>query len=268
MNADGTNPVQVTNLPDGACQPDWSPDGGRIVFTSPCTDRQDQYPGSHLDVINVDGTGLTTLPTAGGGDFDPAWSPDGKQIAFTSLRDNTPQIYLINLADDAVSRLTQASLDNIWPLWSLQPAWSPDGSQIVFTAKRLGVLQIWVMNSLGGDQAQIVRNGSDYWDFLPSWAPDGKSLLFSETKGPQALGWLMTFALGDQQNIGGRGQSGGSYATRARYSPDGSWIAFEGTEDGINYDVYRLGSDGKGRTRLTTDPALDFDPVWRPLGIP
>jgi len=268
MNVDGTQQIQMTNLPEGACQPDWSPDGQRIVFTSPCPGRQDQYAGSHLDVIQADGTGLTVLPTAAGGDFEPAWSPDGKQIAFTSLRDGTPQIYLLNLADNTVSRLTQTSLDNIWPLWSRQPAWSPDGSQIAFTAKREGVLQVWVMNNSGGDQAQVIRNGSAYWDFLPSWSPDGKSLLFSETKGAQALGWLMTYTMGDPQNIGGREQSGGSYATHGRYSPDGTWIAFEGTENGANYDIYLLSSDGKVRTRLTTDSAPDFGPAWRPFGNP
>jgi len=268
MNADGTSQMQVTNLADGACQPDWSPDGQRIVFTSPCADRLDQYPGSHLDVVQVDGSGLIVLPGAPGGDFDPAWSPDGKQIAFTSVHDGSPQIYLIHLTDNSVSRLTQTSQDNICPVWSRQPAWSPDGSQIAFTAKREGVFQIWVMNPAGGDEAQIIRNGSNYWDFLPSWSPDGKTLLFSETKGQQLLGWLMTYTIGDQQNITGHEQAGGSYATHGRYSQDGSWIACEGTENGINYDIYRLSSDGKERVRLTTDPGLDFDPVWRPLGPP
>jgi Tol biopolymer transport system component len=268
MNADGTSQVQVTNLPDGACQPAWSPDGQRLVFVEPCPGRQDQYPGSHLDVLSADGSGLTVLPTVSGGDFDPAWSPDGKQIAFTSLRDGSPQIYVIHLDDNSVTQLTQASQDAIWPAWSRQPAWSPDGTQIAFTAKREGVFQIWTMNPSGGDQAQIIRNGSDYWDFLPSWSPDGKTVLFSETRGAQLLGWLMTYTVGDQQTITGQEQPGGSYATRARYSPDGNWIVCEGTENGTNYDIYRLSSDGKERIRLTNDSALDFDPVWRPLPLP
>jgi hypothetical protein len=27
-------------------------------------------------------------------------------------------------------------------------------------------------------------------------------------------------------------------------------------------------ADGKERSRLTTDPALDFDPAWRPISRP
>ena len=34
MNADGTNPINLTNHPAADTQPDWSPDGLRIVFSS------------------------------------------------------------------------------------------------------------------------------------------------------------------------------------------------------------------------------------------
>ncbi len=37
---------QVTNLADGACQPDWSPDGKRLVFISPCSGQKENYAGS------------------------------------------------------------------------------------------------------------------------------------------------------------------------------------------------------------------------------
>jgi hypothetical protein len=35
-NVDGTGVKQLTTMTDGACQPSWSPDGQRLVFTSPC----------------------------------------------------------------------------------------------------------------------------------------------------------------------------------------------------------------------------------------
>ncbi len=267
MNFDGSGLQQVTTLPDGACQPDWSPDGMQIVFTSPCTSRQDQYPGSHLFVVHADGSGLVSLPTVEGGDFDPAWSPDGNRIAFTSLRDGSPQLYVLTLADDSVARLTQSSGDNIFPAWSRQPRWSPDGSRIIYTAKRLGAYQIWIMDSDGSGKSQLVRSGSDLWDFLPHWAPDGKTILFSETKGAQTLGWLMAYPVSNQ--IGGSASSfhNGSYATDADYSPDGAWIAFEGTNDGKNYDIFLISSDGKDRAPITNDASLDFDPDWRPVTV-
>jgi len=263
LDAEGDHAQQVTNMPDGACQPAWSPDGLRIVFTSPCLERTDLYPASSLFLVNADGSGLTAMPTAAGGDFDPAWSPDGGRIAFTSLRDGYTQVYVLNLADSTVTRLTEARSD----IQARQPAWSPAGTQIVYAVRRLGVLQIWVMSDAGRGPTQLVRSGIDYWDYLPAWSPDGETILFTESSGKQALGWLMSIRYDERQGNDASLVVNGMYAMDAAYSPDGLWITFE-SSDGVNYDIYVMGVDGKGRARLTTDPALDFDPAWRPIVAP
>jgi len=263
VNVDGSRAQQVTNMADGACQPDWSPDGLRIVFISPCLERTDLYPASSLFIVNADGSGLTALPTVAGGDFDPAWSPDGGRIAFTSLRDGYSQVYVLNLADLTTTRLTEASSD----IQSRQPAWSPAGTQIVYTVRRLGVLQIWVMSDAGRGAIQLVRSGSENWDYLPAWSPDGETILFTQSSGKQALGWLMSIRYEERQGGDADFVANGVFAMDAAYSPDGLWIAFE-SSDGVNYDIYGMGVDGKGRARLTTDPAMDFDPAWRPVAVP
>ncbi len=268
MNSDGGNQLQVTSLPDGACQPDWSPDGKQIVFISPCPGRLDQYPGSHLFTVNADGTGLTTLPASTAGDFDPAWSPDGGRLAFTSLRDGSPQIYLMKLSDGSVTSLTQTSSDNRFPEWSRQPKWSPDGTQIVYTVTRLGVLQIWTMDSSGSDQAQVVRRGSGFWDFLPHWSKDGKVIMFSETSGPQEFGRLMTLQTSGLPSSNPVPFLNVTLAADGELSPDGLWVVYEGTPDGKNHEIYCITSDGKNRTRLTTDANMDFNPTWRPAAAP
>jgi serine/threonine protein kinase/Tol biopolymer transport system component len=260
----GDDPArQVTDMADGACQPAWSPDGLRIVFISPCLERTDLYPGSSLFIVNADGSGLTALPTAAAGDFDPAWSPDGGRIAFTSLRDGYTQVYVLNLADSTMTLLTEASSDS----QARQPAWSPVGTQIVYTVRRLNVLQIWVVSDAGRGATQLVRSGIDYWDYLPAWSPDGETILFSESSGKQALGWLMSIRYDERQGNDASFFTNGVFAMDAAYSPDGLWIAFE-SSDGLNYDIYVMGVDGKGRARLTTDPSVDFDPAWRPIVVP
>jgi len=131
INSDGSGERQVTNIVEGACQPDWSPDAKRIIFVSPCGTNSDYYPGAALFIVNVDGTGLLPLPTLVGGDYDPKWAPDGEHIVFTSLRNSfRPQIYIMDLPDNAVTPLSDKySFD-------FQPSWSTDGKQIIFVTTR------------------------------------------------------------------------------------------------------------------------------------
>ncbi|MGZ6346900.1 MAG: protein kinase domain-containing protein, partial [Anaerolineales bacterium] len=272
MNADGSNPMQVTNLTFGACQPSWSPDGKRLVFTSPCSKRQDAYPGADLYIINADGSNMTPLETGAEGNFDPAWSPDGTRIAFTSLRDGSRQIYVITLGNNQVTRLTGDSSDVHLPDWSMQPAWSPRGTQIVFTGHGLltDSLQIWEMSDAGLGQSFLIHRGADLWNSLPDWSPDGKTILFSETMGAQELGWLMRF---DSLTLNVDHLRTGASGTHGVYSPDGAWVAYESkdAQDSIrqDYDIYLVRSDGTGAiVRLTKAQTMEFDPDWRPIITP
>jgi Tol biopolymer transport system component len=53
------------------------------------------------------------------------------------------------------------------------------------------------------------------------------------------------------------------------FSPDGYWITFEGMDNSEgNREIYFITIAGSGRTRLTNDPKIDFDPAWRPLRTP
>ena len=276
LNSDGTNLQQVTNKTDGACQPDWSPDGLHIVFISPCPARQNDYPDAKLYVINADGGGLIELPSMDKGGFDPAWSPDGTRIAFASLANGLAQIYVINLNDYVVMPLTETSTDVRMPDWSRQPAWSPDGKQIVYTGHSLltNALQIWVMSDLGQNQTLLIHRGSTNWDFLPNWSPDGKTILFNETSGPQALGWLMVFDYGNRQTAQAVQWRSGTYANHGSYSPDGLWLTYESIDTSragsTGYHIYIVRNmSGNPPIKLPSgESGMDFDPDWRPAGSP
>jgi Tol biopolymer transport system component len=259
MDISGIEPLQLTNMPEGACQPDWSPDGARMVFVSPCRGMEDIYFNSILYIINADGSGLTPIISVPGGDFEPDWSPDGTQIAFTSFRGGKLEIYVYNLDGQSVTQLTNRAADEA----SRQAAWSPDGTQIVYVVQRLGVRQIWLMSATGEDQRQIVRSGTRLTDYLPTWAPDGKTIVFNQRRADAiSLPYLMSIeAVDPPDEQGNRVPLNILPVENAQYSPDGFWIAFEGD----NRDILYVTVNGAGRTLIQTGKGAAFDPAWRPV---
>jgi eukaryotic-like serine/threonine-protein kinase len=270
MNSDGTDQRAITTETDGACQPDWSPDGTQIVYISPCRLKDSDYPGANLYIMNADGSGKQPLGGSIEGDYDPAWSPDGKSIAFTSLRDGFPQIYKIVLETGEITRLTETEANKK----TRQPTWSPDGTQIAYVLWRVGLNQIWVMTNSGQAQQQLVRSGSQFSDYHPAWSPDGAFLSFSQTDiviTNPSPSWLMTMRYEDRKSLPGVKVNAEPPIVDVDYSPDGYWLVFESVSadpTGSNQDIYLMTISGGDRTRLTRDPDADFDPAWKPKDQP
>ena len=266
INVDGSDPRQITDEPSGACQPDWSPDGTRIVFTSPCDRYKESYPGSSLFLVTVDTLAVEPLASAPGGDYDPAWSPDGNQIAFTTLRQsNRPNIWVHDLTERRSFSVTQGVTT------AFMPVWSPDGETIMFVTTRIGPTQIWFMDSDGGDP-NVFSRSDDRKNIDHAWSPLGELIAWTQNA-PNGGGppWLQAAAWA------GGGPERGFNENRVTetnlepmrdpdFSPDGSWIVFEGYPDGVNHDIFIMTPSGASMQRLTEDPAFDFDPAWGGVG--
>lgn len=74
MNADGSNPVNITNTPTNEIRPAWSADGQEIIFTS------DRDGNLELYAMRADGTGVRRITSATGDDQAPAWQPMPAEI--------------------------------------------------------------------------------------------------------------------------------------------------------------------------------------------
>ena len=122
MNADGSDPVL---LMDRANEPDWSPDGHRIVFTS------NRDGNTEIYVMNADGTDPRRLTDYSGPDFDADSSPDGRMIAFQRevQRDTPPlrvnQLFVVNADGGDAMELTDLPSANGHPAWSRGRAVKP-----------------------------------------------------------------------------------------------------------------------------------------------
>jgi Tol biopolymer transport system component len=81
MNADGSNLVKLTDNTFNDIDPDWSPDGNKIAFSSDRANGNQEIYSMDADGSNV--VRRTSNPTD---DVEPSWSPDSSQIAFASNR--------------------------------------------------------------------------------------------------------------------------------------------------------------------------------------
>jgi Tol biopolymer transport system component len=264
--ADGTTARPLTNMTEGACQPSWSPDGARIVFTSPCKNRGTDLKNSSIYTMNADGSNAAPLSSESGGGYDPAWSPEGNRVAFVSTREGAPQVFIYDLTTSTISRLTEPSneVDDV-----REPAWSPLGNQLAYAAMRFGVYQIWAVSDTGQGQTQLSASGPDIWDRQPAWSPDASIILFSQRNVSVYSNYhLMRVRYEERNAAATRLNFGPLPIENVSFSPDGFWIIFEGEDVDENTDIFIMTADGGNRTRLTSDPGADFDPAWRPTPIP
>jgi Tol biopolymer transport system component len=123
-------------------EPQYSPEGSRIVFSSNRSGRDEIF------VCDRDGGNpqqLTSLGNAG----VPHWSPDSHQIVFDSNSTGQEEVYTINAGGGKPERMTEGN----------GPSWSGDGRWIYFASDRTGQSQVWKLPVSGGPPIQVTKKG-------------------------------------------------------------------------------------------------------------
>jgi len=115
VRLDGSGLEQISFGRKIAQDPEFSPNGKRVVFTR---------LGEGLFVINVDGSGLRRL-TPDGTDRAPAWSRDGQRITFLRSYKNAYRVYVMRADGKRQRRLFYA------PAPAGRPSWTPAGRILV-----------------------------------------------------------------------------------------------------------------------------------------
>ncbi len=99
------------------------------------------------------------------------------------------------------------------------------------------------------------------WDDIqPAISPDGRSVAFSSHRNGQWDIYLLDLVSGTMQQM----TNDTAYDGNPAFSSDGIWLAYEKYVDN-SLDIYIQGANfGAVPVRVTTNPAQDFEPVWRP----
>lgn len=104
--------ADIEALPSFA-EPGISPDGSEVAFVS----------GGDIWTVSTQGGAARLLVAHSGNESRPLYSPDASRIAFNSDRDGGLDIYVIDLGDGSVSRLTYASGSEQLNGWSRDSQW-------------------------------------------------------------------------------------------------------------------------------------------------
>jgi TolB protein len=152
--------INLTNSPLAIDDdPDWSPDGQQILFTShDINDNPIDSATAEIYAMNADGAGAPTRLTYNlYEERGASWSPDGTRIVFmcrTGPPDargiGTFEICIMNANGSGMVQLTFNTV------FDGTPTFSPDGGMIVFGRNvAVGRQQLFVMNADGTGEEQL-----------------------------------------------------------------------------------------------------------------
>lgn len=251
----GTFPRRLTATLDDCNEPQWSPDGKRIAYTS----------DDALWVMNADGTNARKLSEHPSGNSEPRWSPDGTRIAFYSRRRGWEHIWVVDANGGAPKQILKCESD------ADDLAWSPDGKWLAYCSIRepdLMTRGIYLIPSAGGEESLISQTGC--WSGAPHFSPDGRTLAYLSDHD----GWFHIYlydlkARARKQITHGGFEVGGPYFYNVDphggpvFSPDGKQLAYLVHRDG-NFDVWVVGADGSHPRRVSANDGHHRITGWLP----
>ena len=229
----------------------------------------ENFNGDRSHLVWLDRTGKESGEVGAPGTLgEPRLSPDGKQVVFIRADGGQGDVWLVDLARGVPSRLTFREGGSRYPVWS------PDGKTVAFSSAVAGTSgsQLFrkAVSGLGEDELLF---SSDSPVMPTDFSPDGRFLLYA--KNPNASGdiyalplTLPAHPLPNQGPAPGKAEPVPVQVTsfdegRARFSPDGRWIALVSNESGPNQVYVRSFPGNERKVQISSGPSVGIEPQWR-----
>lgn len=234
--------------------PDWSPDGQRIVFERQIGG-EDLY---HLYVVELASGTVERIGDRSFSETDATWSPDGTVLAYVSHERGASMISVMRADGSQPRRLSDGSRVDY------SPSWSPDGAMIAFVsrASRSGGNHDVTVVRASGSGRRVVSDGVTN-NQGPVWLPDGHLMIVARGEWPRFALYQLDITTHDARPMIPPADS--SSDGHPAISPDGRKLAFKSNRDG-NDEIYLYDFDTSKIVRVTENPGRDWMPAWSPDG--
>jgi Tol biopolymer transport system component/predicted component of type VI protein secretion system len=171
----GTTQALMISL-GGDYDPDWSPDGAKIAFTTQRTGRPQVF------TVGLDGQAPFNVNDDLAHNWSPSWSPDELQLAFLTGRGGAEEIWLVPADGGEEQRFSRSEGEAV-----AKPDWSPDGNTILFE-KVIGNIPRVVAAPVADSGVRVVQVCQEGTHSLqpmsePTWSPDGTWIAFETWPG-------------------------------------------------------------------------------------
>jgi Tol biopolymer transport system component len=158
----------------------------------------------------------------------PALSPDGRFVALHRRVDGNIDVWLVETETGRTRRFTSDPGDDV------QPTWSPDGGRIAFASSRKGWdLYVKSVDGALGTEERLLETKQD--ELVPDWSPDGHFLIYRRHPPTGVKSDIWAVPLEGSRKPFPVVET--EFDERARFSPDGKWIAYQSNESG-RYEIY------------------------------
>lgn len=220
-------------------------------------DGTDTWP-PEIWALPVGGEGSAAVDLVPENAIDWDWSPDLTRMAWLEeVRSGVPGARVVIGSPDGSSRTVVGELRH-WQDYRGR-AWADDGSRFAYAAYTDAGSSLRVVDAATGTSSEI-RTWEPAATVDVDWAPGGSRLVMGVADGPEAGVYTIASDGSDERRVSELG------AWRARWSPDGSTIAFQAASSLGPVGIHVVSSDGTGERRLSPPDVAEMGPVWSPDG--